>query len=151
MRNKIKTSTFGAGAKCGCGYLALLSLGIFSSGALAMDNLELILDGHAYSVNSNVNININQQTIFIAESDLFNCMRPNGLPPLNNASMTLIANNQDIGIEQFRYYVEAQLLFLTSETSNLVCDNGVFVDQIFVQGFEQQVSPFLIFGNSFEN
>ena len=151
MRNEIKTSTFGAGAKRGWGYLALLSLGIFSSDALAMDNLELILDGHAYSVNSNINININQQTIFIAESDLFNCLRPDSLPPLNNASMTLIANNQDIGIEQFRYYVEAQLLFLTSETSNLVCDNGVFVDQIFVQGFEQQVSPFLIFGNSFEN
>ena len=151
MRNEIKTSASGAGSKRGWGYLALVSLGGFSNGSFAMDNLELILDGHAYTVNSNVNININQQTIFIAESDLFNCLRPDNLPPLNNASMTLIANNQDIGIEQFRYFVEGRLLFLTSETSNLICDNGAFVDQIFVQGFESPVSPFLIFGNGFDN
>ncbi len=151
MRNEIKTSTFGARSKRGWNHLVMLSLGGLSSTSWAMGDLELILDGYAYAVNSNVNININQQTIFIAESDLFNCLRPDDLPPLNNASMTLIANNQDIGITQFRYYVEGRLLFFTSETSNLICDNGVFVDQIFVQGFERPVSPFLIFGNSFDN
>ena len=139
------------GAKRGWSYLALLSISGFSSSTVAMESVDLILDGYVYSVNSNVNINTNQLTIFIADTELENCLRPNGLAPLNNSNMSLIANNQDIGVEQFHYFVASKLLFLTSESSNLVCDNGVFVDQIFVQGFERQVSPFLIFASSFEN
>jgi len=136
MRNEIKTISPNTKLKRGWRYLALASLGSFTSASYAMDDLEVILDGYAYTVYSNVTISLNLQFIFIADSDLVNCLRPNGLIPLNNADTTLITNNQGIGINKIRYAVESRLLFLTSETSNVVCENGLFVDQIFVQGFE---------------
>ncbi len=102
---------------------------------LGQNNLIAILDGYAYLVTSDVMINLGQQSINFA-SDIENCLRPDNQPPLNNATLTLLTNNQNIGLDQFRYQIEERLLFLTSETSNLVCDNGVFVDQIFTNGFE---------------
>ena len=136
MRNDLKISLSGVRPKRGWSCLALLTLGGFPSLSCALNNLEVVLDGYAYAVNSDVTISLNQQFIFIAQSDLINCLRPDDLIPLNNADLTLITNNQGIGLEQFRYAVESRLLFLTSETNDLACDNGLFVDSIFSHGFE---------------
>lgn len=156
MRNVTPTNTSGVKFKCGWNFKilsAILSLYLCSLTykSHAFTDVEVILDGYAYAINSNLSINLGQQTITIPDSDLENCMRTGGLLPLNNAYFTLLTNNQAIGIDQFKYFVESRLLYLTSETSNVVCDNGIFVDQIFDQGFEQPVSPFLIFSNGFEN
>ncbi len=148
MRNEMKISTPSVRPISGWSYLALASLSCFTTASFALNDLEVVLDGYAYVINSDVAINLSQQIIYIAESDLENCLRPNDLIPLNNVDLTLITNNQGIGINQTRYAVESRLLFLTSESINLVCDNGVFIDQIFVQGFEP---PELIFKNGYEN
>jgi len=151
MQNEIKSSTSGVRSKHGWSLLALASIGSFSGvsfamvtlamNKLAMNDLEVILDGYAYAVNSDVSINLEPQTI-VVDSELENCLRPNGQLPLNNASWTLTTNNQEIGIEHFRYAIESRLLFLSSETSNVVCDNGIFIDQIFVHGFESADTVF---------
>lgn len=116
-----------------CCVIALFS----THSIIAQNQLELILDGYAYQVNSDIVYNINNNTLSIAESDATDCMRPGDLLPLNSAgSMTLLTNSQSIGISRTRYLVEGNLLFLTSETSNLICNNGVFIDQIFVDDFD---------------
>ncbi len=118
---------------------------------MAQNQLELILDGHAYGVNSNVTSNLANKTITVTDSEATNCLRPGNLTPLNNAgNFTLLTNNQAIGIVQSRYWVKNKLLFLTSETSNLICNNGIFVDRIFKEGFGEFISPFLIFADGFD-
>lgn len=103
---------------------------------MAQNPLELILDGYAYEVFSDVLIDLPNKTFTIADSEATNCLQPIGAIPLNTpGTFTLETNNQDIGIERNRLVVAANLLYLTSETSNLLCDNGVFVDQIFEQSF----------------
>ena len=129
-------------------YLALTALCSFPLCVSAFNDIELVLDGYAYAVSSDIAISLGQQTINIPDSDLENCLRPGNLIPLNNADLSLITNNQAIGISRFKYFVFGRLVFLTSETSNVVCDNGIFVDQIFVQSFEQDN---LIFSNGFED
>lgn len=151
MRNEMTSCTSGNRIKRGCALLALAALSSLPLTSHAFVDIEVVLDGYAYTVNSDVAINLGQGTIIIPDSSLENCERPNALIPLNTAYLTLITNNQDIGIDQFKYSVQSRLMFLTSETSNVVCDNGLFVDQIFGQGFEQPISPFLIFGSGFEN
>jgi|GEM_PF-3954861 len=136
MRNDIQKNTSGVKKKNTWNHLILASLISFNTASFAMDDLEVILDGYAYQVNSDVIISLPQQFIFIANSEMENCMLPNGLPPSDTAGLSLITNNQGIGIKRFRYAVESRLLFLTSETSNVVCDNGLFIDQIFFDGFE---------------
>ena len=116
-----------------------LPLTSFAGNNLALSNLEIVLDGYAYVTSSDVIINLEEQTINV-ESEIENCTRPNNQPPLNNSNWTLITNNQEIGIEDFHYIIESRLLFLTSETSNVVCDNGLFIDQIFVDGFEAPIT-----------
>ncbi|MCX7552708.1 hypothetical protein OS175_02355 [Marinicella sp. S1101] len=108
-----------------------------STNTLAQNPLELILDGYAYEVFSDVLIDLPNKTFTIADSAASNCLQPSGSTPLNTpGNFTLETNNQDIGIERNRLVVAANLLYLTSETSNLLCDDGVFVDQIFVQSFD---------------
>ncbi len=140
MRNEKPTTAFGIKLKHKSKHLVAALLGSFTLTPFASDNstlnnLEMVLDGYAYALNSDVTIDFDQQLISV-ESELENCLQNNNQAPLTNSNWTLISNNEVIGIEQFRYHIESQLLFLTSETSNVVCDNGLFIDQIFVHGFE---------------
>jgi hypothetical protein len=142
MRNEMINYTHGVRWKSGWQLVALASLGCYANQSFANqsfavgNNIEVILDGFAYAIFSDISIDLEQKTIMIIDSEIENCLRSTGSLPLNTANLTLMTNNQDIGIEQFRYLVDSRLLYLSSETSDIVCDNGVFVDHIFYQGFE---------------
>ncbi len=150
MRNESKLRPTAVKIKRHWTNLALVSFVGLPYDAFASNQLELILDGYAYTVNSDVAINLGQQTVIGVETNSVNCAQANGSMPLNNATMTLVTNNQNIGLDRFQYFISDRLLFMTSETSNVVCDNGLFVDTVFAQGFEPAPSPYLIFSSGFE-
>lgn len=132
--------------------LALIgSITTFSIPAMSQNQLELVMDGYAYPIISDVVFNIDNRTITIAESETYNCLQFNQSLPLNSGTnFTLLTNNQSIGISNTKYSVDSNLLFFTSETNNLICDDGIDVDTIFTQGFEKFISPFVIFADGFD-
>ncbi len=103
---------------------------------MAGDVLDVILDGYAYEISSDISFDLQQQIIHIDQSNMTNCLRPGGFLPLDNANTSLQTNGQSIGITYNRYFVTDNIYLVTSQTSNVICDNGVYVDDLFVNGFE---------------
>ncbi|MCB1582433.1 MAG: hypothetical protein R3E90_00865 [Marinicella sp.] len=106
-----------------------------------------ILDGYAFELYSNVTIDINNHIITI-DSNMQNCEQPNGSPPLEDNLYALHDSNypnQFIGLSQITYNTSSGRLFFTSETSDLFCINGKYVDTIFANDFSD-----LVFANSFD-
>ncbi len=137
MRNEMINCAYSFRWKSRWNLVALASAGCYANQSFAMGNqVEVILDGYAYAIFSDVSIDLDQNSINITDSEIENCLRGDGTLPLNTANLTLKTNSQNIGIANFRYLVDGRLLYLTSETSDLDCDNGIFVDQIFYQGFD---------------
>ena len=94
-----------------------------------------VLDGYAYQLNSDVTIDLVNHN-FIFDSNMLNCEQPNNDPPLDTALFAIITNNQFIGINQFTYSISQERLYFSSETADLICDNGIYVDTFFMDGFE---------------
>ncbi len=94
-----------------------------------------VLDGYAYELYGDVAIDTENNVITI-DSNMQNCQQPNGDPPLDTTIYALYNNSEFIGLSQFVYKTSSDTLFFTSETSNLVCSNGVYVDTIYAGGFE---------------
>ena len=94
-----------------------------------------VLDGYAYELSSDVIIDLEDQIITI-DSNMENCEQPNGDPPIDTSLYALNNNSEFIGILQFSYNTTTGTMFFTSETGNLVCANGVYVDTLFANGFE---------------
>ncbi len=124
---------------------------LLSTPLMAGSALDVILDGYAYEVNSDITFDVDQQIINIDQSNMTNCQRPGGFLPLDDVNISLQTNSQSIGITNNQYFFAENLYVLTSQTSDVICDNGVYVDDIFVNGFEEPISPFLIFKDGFEN
>ena len=106
-----------------------------------------VLDGYAYELNSDVVIDT-QNNIISIDSNMVNCLQPNNNPPLENTLYALHdvnSPNQFIGLNQITYNTSSGRLFFTSETSNLLCTNGVYVDTIFADDFSG-----IIFANGFD-
>ncbi len=97
-----------------------------------------ILDQYAYTLSGDVMIDLTNQNIII-ESDMFNCQQENGDPPIDTTPFALFANNQFIGLINFRFDTYHNRIYFNSETNDLVCDNGIFVDVLFATGFEAQL------------
>lgn len=94
-----------------------------------------VLDGYAYELYDDIIIDTNNHIINI-DSNMVNCEQPNGDPPLDTVLYALYNTSQFIGIRQFTYNTNIQTVFFTSETGNLLCDNGVYVDTIYAGSFE---------------
>ncbi|MGJ8663052.1 MAG: hypothetical protein ACSHWU_05340 [Marinicella sp.] len=95
-----------------------------------------ILDGYAYQLFNDIEIDIENQVI-IVNSDMRNCEQPNGEAPLDTEPFALrSSNNQFIGLSHFAYNITHNNIYFTSETNNLLCDNGVYVDTLFYGSFE---------------
>lgn len=94
-----------------------------------------VLDGYAYQLFSDIEIDTSNQIISI-ESNMLNCEQPNGDPPADTEPYALSTNNQFIGLSRFVYNVDNNHIYFTSETNNIVCDNGVFIEIIFTGSFE---------------
>lgn len=101
----------------------------------AVADITPVLDGYAYELYDDVIIDTENNIITI-DSNLQNCQQPNGDPPLDTTLYALYSNSEFIGLSQFVYKTSTDTLFFTSETSNLVCSNGVYVDTIYGGGFE---------------
>lgn len=103
---------------------------------MAGNVLDVVLDGYAYEVSSDISFDLEQQIIHINQSNMTNCLRPGGFLPLDDVNTSLQTNGQSIGITFNRYYVTENIYLVTSQTSNVVCDNGVYVDEIFSDSLE---------------
>jgi len=108
---------------------------IFGSSSLTAAPLTPVLDGYAYELSADVIIDINNHVITI-ESNMQNCQQTGGEPPIDTALYALFSNNQFIGLQQITYNTMTDTLFFSSETSDLTCDNGVYVDTIYAGDFE---------------
>lgn len=97
-----------------------------------------ILDGYAYELYDDIIIDTLNQIINI-NSNMIGCQRPQGTPPLETSLLALHNVNdlnQYIGLDQIVFNTVSGKLFFTSETSNLTCLNGVYVDTIYLGDFE---------------
>ncbi len=97
-----------------------------------------VLDGYAYQFNSNVVIDFNNQIINF-NSNMLNCLQQNGQPPVDTSVFALTTNKQVIGLNQMIYninHLRQGTIYFTSETGDLICNNGIFVDTIYIDGFE---------------
>lgn len=116
-------------------FLALTAAALFP---FEVKSVTPVLDGYAFELFDDVIIDTENNIITI-NSDLTNCLQPNGAAPLETAFLALYNINdadQFIGLNHISYNTFTGTLYFTSETGNLICDNGVFVDTIFAGGFE---------------
>lgn len=93
------------------------------------------MDNYAYQFNSDVVIDFDNKIINF-NSDMINCLQQNGQPPLDNSVYALTTNAQIIGLKKMVYNVDQGVIYFTSETADLICTNGVFIDLIYNNGFE---------------
>ena len=112
-----------------------LCIGLFAISVNPASAITPVLDGYAYQVNSDVTIDLENHNI-IFESNMLNCFQPNNNRPLDTVLFAIITNNQFIGINHFTYNTNQDRIYFTSETSNLTCENGTFVDTLFYGDFE---------------
>ena len=118
--------------------LGISMSGITLTGSLntaKAQNPTAILDQHAYTMTGDMIIDLSSQNIIVF-SNMLNCQQENGDPPIDTQAYALFTNNQFIGLNRFKYDVDQNTMVFISETNDLVCDNGVFVDVLHVTGFE---------------
>jgi len=94
-----------------------------------------VLDGFAYELNSNITIDTQNHNI-IFDSNMLNCQQLNGDPPLDTQLFAISTNSQFIGVTSFYYSIDHGNYYFNSETGDILCDNGVYVDTIFSNDFE---------------
>jgi hypothetical protein len=94
-----------------------------------------VLDGYGYELYEDVIIDTENNIITI-DSNMQNCQQMNGDPPLDLNLYALFNNNQFIGLKYFNYNTTTDTIFFTSESVDLICDNGVYVDTIYKGTFE---------------
>lgn len=114
--------------------MSLLTINAWMNSAKAQ-NPTPILDQYAYTLSGDVMIDLTNQNIII-ESDMVNCQQENGQPPIDTTAYALYTNNQFIGLVDFKYDTYHNKINFYSETNDLICDNGVFVDVLFTTSFE---------------
>ena len=100
-------------------------------------NLTPELDQFAYTMTGDVNIFLDSQIITFT-SNMTNCQQANGNPPIDTGPTALVTNAQFIGITAFRYNLKNRKVQFNSETRDLICDNGVFVEVLFTDDFENE-------------
>ncbi|WP_223787434.1 hypothetical protein [Marinicella meishanensis] len=98
-------------------------------------NLTPVLDGHAYQLNGDVMIDFANQIIHF-NSDMTECLQANGQPPLDTLDWAAATNLQFIGLQRFSFNTSHNNLYLSSETADVLCDNAVYVDTLFANGFD---------------
>ncbi len=99
-------------------------------------SLSASLDKYAYQLNSNVVIDLNNEIIDF-DSNMVNCLQPNGQVPIDTSVFGLSTNGQVIGLKKVNYDVDQRVIQFTSETSDLICINGIFIDLIYMNGFDR--------------
>jgi len=104
-------------------------------GIAPAQQLILALDKYAYQFDSDVIIDFNNEIIDF-DSNMINCLQPNAQAPLDTSVFALSTNLQIIGLKKVIYNVEQGVIYFTSETADLVCTNGIFIDLIYNNGFE---------------
>ena len=94
-----------------------------------------VLDRHAYLLSSNVNIDLENKIISFS-SNISGCQQADGSPPIDTSDYAVFTNNQFIGLNRFFYNTRSDRLWMISETDDLTCINGVFIDPVFNSGFD---------------
>lgn len=94
-----------------------------------------VLDRHAYQLTSDISIDLVNKIISF-NSNMLNCEQANGSPPLDTADFALHSNSQFIGLNNFSYRTKTNQLWMTSETNDVLCTNGQFIDEVFSGDFE---------------
>ena len=98
-------------------------------------NLTPHLDQYSYLLNGHVSIDLSNQIVSFA-SNMTNCQQANGNPPLDTGPTAVFTNGQFIGIKKMRYDIYDRTVGFISETGDLSCDNGVFVEVLFAEDFQ---------------
>ncbi|TDR20429.1 hypothetical protein C8D91_1401 [Marinicella litoralis] len=94
-----------------------------------------VLDGYAYIINSTVVIDFDNQIINF-DSNMNNCQQANGQPPIDTSVIALTSNQEIIGLNSMTYNVKQGVIYFFSETSDIICSNGIYVDTLFEEGFD---------------
>ena len=106
-----------------------------------------VLDGYAYHLNGDINIDLSNRLITF-NTNMGECRQPNGDPPLDTEPYALATNGQFIGLQAFNYHFSHRNIYFSSETLNLVCPGGWYVDTLFGHGFDWVTE--LIYANGFD-
>ncbi|MFC3192801.1 hypothetical protein ACFODZ_00980 [Marinicella sediminis] len=94
-----------------------------------------VIDRYAYLLSSDVTIDLTNKIISFS-SNINNCQQAGGSPPTDTSEFAVFTNNQFIGLSYFRYDTRKKQLWMISESNDLICENGLFINDIFDNGFE---------------
>jgi len=122
MRNVIKSAPW-----------VLVALGMTS---VAAADTAFVLDGHKYS--SPINIIYGTENQSVDNPQVVNCTS-NGLPvpdiPVGTTLHT--GDNIHIALNAVNYSLSQSRMYFTSVFGNVVCQGGVYEDDLFIGGFEK--------------
>ncbi len=93
------------------------------------------LDKHSYALTGDAFINLTNKVI-IVQSNMTNCQQANGDLPLDTNPAAMYTNSQFVGLSEIKYNLFSNIITFNSETNDVVCDNGVFVETLFSTAFE---------------
>jgi hypothetical protein len=94
-----------------------------------------VLDRYAYLLSSNVSIDLDNKIISFS-SNMSGCQQADGSPPTDTSDYAVFTNNQFIGLQRMSFNTRTNRLWMISETNDLTCANGLFIDPLFDNGFD---------------
>ena len=94
-----------------------------------------VLDGYAYELYDDITIDTTNK-IIILNTNMSACEQPNMDDPVDTTVYALDNGTQYIGLSRTTYNIASQRVYFSSETSNLYCTDGVYVDTIYEGDFE---------------
>jgi|GEM_PF-1780639 len=130
MRNVIKPAI-----------LALVASGMTSA---AVADTAFVLDGYKYS--SPINIVYRTDNQKVKNPDITNCTAA-GIPVVDIQIGTTLktGDNIHIALNAVNYSLAQGRFYLTSVLGNVICQDGVYEDDLFVGGFEQLIDGKLFY------
>ena len=114
---------------------ATLALVMCGMASMASANVAFVLDGHSYSSPPNIVYRTDNQKV---KNPNVTACTSNGIavPDVPGGTTFKTGDNIHIGLTAVHYNLHQSRLYLTSEFGNIICDSGVYDDDLFVGGFE---------------
>ena len=115
--------------------LATLALVMCGMSSMASANVAFVLDGHTYSSPPNIVYRTDNQKV---KNPNVTACTSNGItvPNMNFGTTFKTGDNVHIGLSTVQYNLSQGRLYLTSVFGNVICNSGVYVDNLFTGGFE---------------
>lgn len=117
---------------------AVMALVAFGMTSVVAADTAFVLDGHTYS--SPINIVYRSDNQKVKNPNVVNCTT-SGLPvpDIQVGTTFKTGDNIHIALNAINYSLSQGRVYLTSVFGNVVCQNGVYEDGLFVGGFESLI------------